>query len=583
MEDEFLECQHISKKELCALLDRLGVDVSLFPKMTQDLLGKSTFERFLEAAMVPPESYFLFYQQNGTVSDAIIFLPRGKCLYVEVKTSFMFRSDREGGVQAGQYQFALGKNHLLEGHGFVGFCIRQPYRPSRFLYDEAQEMIQPNSDRKWGPVVFGDDLSKLAGRLVVATHDNAAQLGKAVSVCDPATRTRRIDKKGLCIQEYDGTDPCLIQILASFGLTPNVIDSMRQVPHDTYMRWREAFLQTLDEVKRADFFKIQAEYKYIARQLKGVFLGADLAGKLGCVSKLTALGFPKESVAVDFAPIPSPDCAVASDALAKWKGKLLRIECKSPLTRLTPTGVGSTLGIRAKAHDEQFSAHKNDLVYIVANPESLRRDIGLQVQGAARSLGKPQPPLNLDWLKGGFKHTVHFLIPTSAINTIYALQKCWEKIMLKDNKDWMMDYMLESHNPAQLTRILDIAAQVNEVAPLRSQGLRLPHIDTVDYLERWTTATDRRSPDHIQACRVCLEFCAHVEEQMAEGRTFPLEPRNFYVAYHVARMIRDCIHRCYNDDVEAFVRDGNRPVRHWLLRQGGCRKDGACGHKKDMS
>jgi hypothetical protein len=145
-------------------------------------------------------------------------------------------------------------------------------------------------------------------------------------------------------------------------------------------------------------------------------------------------------------------------------------------------------------------------VYIVANPESLRRDIGLQVQGAARSLGKPQPPLNLDWLKGGFKHTVHFLIPTSAINTIYALQKCWEKIMLKDNKDWMMDYMLESHNPAQLTRILDIAAQVNEVAPLRSQGLRLPHIDTVDYLERWTTATDRRSPDHIQACRVCLEF-----------------------------------------------------------------------------
>jgi hypothetical protein len=43
-EDEFLGCQHADVNDLHALLGRLGVDTCLFPKLSEDLVSKSTFE-----------------------------------------------------------------------------------------------------------------------------------------------------------------------------------------------------------------------------------------------------------------------------------------------------------------------------------------------------------------------------------------------------------------------------------------------------------------------------------------------------------------------------------------------------------
>jgi hypothetical protein len=91
-------------------------------------------------------------------------------------------------------------------------------------------------------------------------------------------------------------------------------------------------------------------------------------------------------------------------------------------------------------------------VYVVANPKSLQRDIGWQVQAIAQSAGKSVPPL--DRLNGSFAYTTHFLIPMSAI-TYPQIKKCWKKIMLNDTLDWMMDYKLE-------TNILNIATKVSQ-------------------------------------------------------------------------------------------------------------------------
>jgi hypothetical protein len=582
-EDEFCGCPHASVKELHALLGRLGEDACLFPKLTEDLVGKCTFERFLEAGNVNPEAFVVCYAPSHTPADAFITMPCGEIRYIEIKVSFASFSGKADRKLA-YYNVGLRRNTLNEGHQLVGFCIRQPTQPRIRLYDELQSLIQTEpTQKKWGPVVFDDDLSKLAGRLLVITHDNADILPLWLTIVDPATSLRAShETREYSILEYDGTEARQIDILARVGLTPAVIERLREIPEDEYQRRREAFLHMIDEDKRKDFFHNQAQYRDIARQLKGPFLGPDLQGKLGSIAKLTAVGFPMESVAVDLRR-QNRDVEKKTDALLKWKGHELKMECKALTTMVSEIREGcfATPYIRAQSFEGQFNEDQNHLVYIIANPESLRRDIGLDVQAIARSAGKRVPPLNLDWLNGGFSYTCHFLIPTSAI-TGSVIQKCWKKIMLHDTVDWMMDYKLETKEPARLTRVLDIAAKVDGAVPLRIQGLKMPYIDISNYIEKWLAAIPRGSPNHIDACRVCIAFCAHVEEQQEEGRTFQRSaniPRQRFIA---ARQIRDCLFRCYNGNVEAFVSDGNRPNTKWYDHLGGCRKDGACGHKKNL-